>query len=160
MMVIPQQRAISSTISCKTAGHWNKTKTRLVPGPNTRCRPDVRKDQWRMWRRGSLLPRRHLVFGSSLGDFRVYITVNLKIRRISKFLGSTRLEYVLNRHTWCLIAQPIIPCHNRRFDSFYNHVDFLSAARFGIRVMPVLYFDYWSIILSATCNLALAEPIL
>jgi hypothetical protein len=38
----------------------------LVSGPNTRWRAYVCKDQWRLWRRGSLLHQRHL--GISVGD--------------------------------------------------------------------------------------------
>jgi hypothetical protein len=57
-------------------------------------------------------------------------------------ISSTRLEYELNRH---LIAQSnIIGALNILFYFFtlfnnFDHVDFMSAACFGIRIKPVLY---------------------
>jgi hypothetical protein len=57
---------------------------------------------------------------------------------------SAWLEYELNKQVWCLIAQSVIPViYFFSLFSNFDHVDFMSTAHFGIRIiMPVLYFVY------------------
>jgi hypothetical protein len=70
---------------------------------------------------------------------------------LSGFFNSTLLEYELNRHLCCFIAQSVIPPTIGALIGFmyflslfgnFDHVDFMSTARFGIRVMRVLYFVF------------------
>jgi hypothetical protein len=58
----PFPRMIVINILLRSCGSYH----RLVSGPSTRWRSDVCWEQWRLWRRGRLLPQRHLwVFDSA-----------------------------------------------------------------------------------------------